>query len=353
MRPLPGPYSVEVDTVSRGEWYDIIQGFEDGNVYQTWSYEEMRAGRTECSHLLLRRSGRIVAAAQVRIVRLPVLGYGAAYVRWGPLWRGRDEPMETGIFSQALRAMRNEYAVRRRLVLRVYPVLFRENGEDFMAAFESEGYRLRTDLGANRTLLVDLRPPLDEIRKGLDRKWRNQLKRAEGNDLEIVEGQGDDIWTVFTGVYREMMARKNFYDPVDPEHFRAIQRALPDPLKMNVMICLSKGQVAAGVICSALGDTGIYLFGASNRLGMESKASYLLQWQALRWMKAKGLGVYDLHGINPEGNPGTYHFKSGLAGKNGRDVRFLGRFDASGSPLSRFSVQLGESVRSKLQSLRG
>ena len=36
------------------------------------------------------------------------------------------------------------------------------------------------------------------------------------------------------------------------------------------------------------------------------------------WIKEKGLRYYDLNGINPETNPGTYHFKRGLAGKKGR-----------------------------------
>jgi lipid II:glycine glycyltransferase (peptidoglycan interpeptide bridge formation enzyme) len=221
-----------------------------------------------------------------------------------------------------------------------------------MATFDSEGYRLREDLDAGRrTLLVDLRPSLQEIRSGLDRKWRNQLTRAEKNNLEVIEGNGDSAWTMFTNVYREMLERKRFVD-VDIDEFWAIQSSLPEAFKMKVMICKAEGKVGAGVVCSALGNTGIYMFGATNRLGMETKASYLLQWHVIKWLKEAGIHIYNLHGINPEKNPGTYHFKSGLCGKNGTDVSFIGRFDASQNQLSRLTVHLGESVRTALLQMK-
>jgi lipid II:glycine glycyltransferase (peptidoglycan interpeptide bridge formation enzyme) len=35
----------------------------------------------------------------------------------------------------------------------------------------------------------------------------------------------------------------------------------------------------------SIGDTGVYLFGATNDEGMKNKGSYLLQWKAIQWMK--------------------------------------------------------------------
>jgi lipid II:glycine glycyltransferase (peptidoglycan interpeptide bridge formation enzyme) len=60
---------------------------------------------------------------------------------------------------------------------------------------------------------------------------------------------------------------------------------------------------------------------------MANKGSYLLQWKAIEWMKNNGCRRYNLNGINPIVNPGSYHFKAGLSGKNGKDVYYLGRFD--------------------------
>ena len=63
-----------------------------------------------------------------------------------------------------------------------------------------------------------------------------------------------------------------------------------------------------------MGDTAIYLLGATNERARELKAAYFLQWQAMLWLKDRGARWYDLGGIDPEANPGGYHFKSGFGG---------------------------------------
>ena len=38
--------------------------------------------------------------------------------------------------------------------------------------------------------VLDLTPPLEELRGRLDKKWRNQLTRSEKNNLTVVSGHG-------------------------------------------------------------------------------------------------------------------------------------------------------------------
>src|SRR5438128_2526417 len=105
--PLASGYAVEVDAIQREQWYSVISNFEDCNIYQTWSYESARAKSNEISHLLLRKNETVVAAAQAKILRVPLLGFGVAYVRWGPLWKLRGELSQLDVLRQVLRAMRN------------------------------------------------------------------------------------------------------------------------------------------------------------------------------------------------------------------------------------------------------
>ena len=69
------------------------------------------------------------------------------------------------------------------------------------------------------------------------------------------------------------------------------------------------------LVCSLMGDTAIYLLGATSEKAMELKAANFLQWQAMMWLKDRGARWYDLGGIDPVANPGGYHFKSGLGGR--------------------------------------
>lgn len=345
-------FVAETDRISQAEWCRLLGEFDDANIYQSWSYDEVRSGRVNLSHLVLRHEGEIVAAAQARLMRIPVLGAGIAYVRWAPLWRRRGRPVSLEVLRQALRALREEYAVRRGLTLRVYPTVFREDSEPFSALLQEEGFSPAADDRADRTLIMDLRHSLPELRKGLRQHWSRYLKVAEKNNLEVLEGTDDSLFELFIQIYREMVGRKRFLEPNDINEFRSVQKALPEELKMRVSICKADGEVCAGNICSAMGNTGVYLFGATSNNGLKSRGSYLLHWRTIEWLKAGGYEYYDLNGINPETNPGTYKFKSDLCGENGRDVHFLGRFEARGGLLSHSSVVCGDRLRGVYRRVR-
>ena len=113
MRQLRSGYASEVDAVDEQAWYQILEQFEDANIHQSWSYDEVRCGRENISHLLLKKKGDIVAVAQSRIVKLPFIQAGIAYVRWGPLWRRRATEPDVDTFRQAIRALRNEFVCKR------------------------------------------------------------------------------------------------------------------------------------------------------------------------------------------------------------------------------------------------
>jgi len=348
---LPG-YTPEVDTVSEHAWHQILEQFEDANVYQTWSYDEVRCGRENISHLVLKKDGDIVAVAQARILKLPFLKVGIAYVRWGPLWRRRKGDSNPETFHQAIRALRNEYACRRGLVLRLYPALFRDDSSCFASILNEEGFAsLGTEL-PDRTLLLDLTRPLEDLRTGLRPHWRRALKTAEKSGLEIIEGSDEELFGRFVRMYREMIGRKRFAEPNDINEFRLIQNRLPAKFKMRILLCMTGGDLCAGLVCSAIGNTAFYLFGATSTVGLKSRGSYLLHWKLIGWLKQNGVAIYDLHGINPELNPGTYRFKADLCGNNARDVFFLGRFDSYSNVPSYAWVFCGDRLRTIYRTLR-
>lgn len=165
-----------------------------------------------------------------------------------------------------------------------------------------------------RTFLLDISPSIDELRGQLDKKWRNQLSRAERNNLRVVSGTGDDEFRRFCMIYREMKERKGFETTVDIDNFAKIQASLEESQKLWTFICEDMCGPIAGVVVSVMGDSAIYLLGATGDSGLNSKGAYILQWTLIQWLKRKHVKSYDLGGIDPERNPGVYHFKKGLGG---------------------------------------
>ena len=84
---------------------------------------------------------------------------------------------------------------------------------------------------------------------------------------------------------------------------------------MIIIIREYEGKVLTATIGALIGNTGIYLLGATENEGMKMKGAYLLRWCLREIMKESGCKCYDLGGIDPDDNPGVYYFELGLSGK--------------------------------------
>ena len=346
MKTLASGYVVQIDRIRSADWSEIIRRFDDATIYQTWSYGSVRWGQGHLSHVVLKRDGEVVGAAQARIIKVPILGAGIAYIPFGPLWRLSGRQKDFATFQQVVRALYTEYVLRQGLLLRVLPNKIDDEDLDMIyRILQEEGLFLQQSIPFYRTFLIDLSLSIDQLRKSLDQKWRNCLNRAEKNKLTIIEGTDNNLYERFSNIYKEMHERKKFIEFVDINKMRAVQKDLEDHFKMTIILCESGVEPASALVCAAIGDTGIYLLGATNDTGRRLHASYLVQWRVIEWLKARGCRWYDLGGIDPEQNPGTYHFKAGLSGRLGKEVRFLGQFDGCQSFLSSFITKVGTQLR--------
>jgi len=344
-------YQVEVDSVTESDWCGLLDRFEDANIYQTWAYGSVRWGTKSLSHLVLKRDGEVLGMAQLRIVRPRNFRLGIAYLRWGPLCHLRTQELDPTIVHAMATALREAYVEKRGLYLEILPNAFSDSrrAEIFRSAFSRFDQRSGISAKKYRTFVLDLSPSLDELRKKLDKKWRNQLNAAERNDLRIIEGGSIGEYDIFCKLYAQMRERKRFETTVSTEEFRRIQEHLPANQRMRILICEHKEQPVAGLVCSAIGDSAIYLLGATNENGMKLKAAYLLQWAMIRSLKDRRIHYYDLGGIDPIANPGVHHFKSGV---NGADVSHISPLIACDNRFSAAFVKAGQVVRGGLRRLQ-
>ncbi len=336
---------VEIDRVTKAQWSVLLNQFEDANIYQTWSYGAVHWGERSLSHLLLKQDGEVIGMAQLRIVGVPMFRCGIAYLRWGPLWLARGREADLSIVNRLALVLREEYVQRRGLLLRVLPNAFvgSQRGQALQAAFSEFKTVPAGRANVERTFLLDLSPSLATLRKRFDQKWRNQLNRAEREGLTVESGEGQEGYEVFSDIYKDMWEQKRFNTSVDVWEFARICQDLPEGLRVKILTCRHQGVPVSSIVCSAMGNTGIYLLGATNEIGRKIKAAYLLQWTMIKWLKEKGFQYYDLGGIDPERNPGVFHFKSGLSGQ---DVTYATPLEACGNPLSSGIMSLLDRVRS-------
>lgn len=345
-------YQAEVDKVTAPEWSGLLERFADANLYQTWSYGTVRWGEGSLSHLVLKQQGEVVAMAQLRIIRPRFAIGGIAYLRWGPLCQIKGQDLNPEIARAMAAALHEEYVRKRRLFLRILPNAFggSERANVFLAAFPQYTHARPNPADADRTIVLDITPPLEVIRKKLDQKWRNQLNRAEKNNLTIIEGSGIAEYRRFLELYDKMWSRKRFDTTVDVHEFARICEDLPAGLKFKMLICEHEGKAVSGMVCSVMGHTGIYLLGATHDEGLNTKAAYLVHWTMIKQLKEQGIRYYDLGGIDPEKNPGVYHFKRGFSGE---DVTRIAPLESCEDIFSSVGMKAADLLKGGLRGMAG
>jgi len=346
-------YTAEIDNIQQPEWCELLDQFEDATFYQTWGYGALHHGSKQLTHFVVKRGNQLVGAAQGRIVRIPGLRIGIAHFPWGPMWRVRGTQIDTSSLRHTLRLLFSHYAVQRGLLVRIRPceIDSEHNEEVIFPLFEAEGFS-HSAKPHYQTIRLSLAPPSTQLRNSMNSSWRRHLRAAEKKDLTIVQGNSDELFEKFNELYDEMYARKKIvgYDPAIKK-YREMQATTPDHLKFTIMVCEFENEPIAANVISAMGDTGMYFFGATSERAIKEnlRGAYLLHWQTIEWLKNQGYSWYDLRGYDPTSYPGVSRFKAGLGG----DIVSFAEFTGCTNPVSLAAVKFGEGSVRKLRAALG
>jgi len=113
-------------------------------------------------------------------------------------------------------------------LLRIASNIIENENQEIQNIIANEGFNFDLSRTPYRTLLLDLTPSLEDLRKNLNQKWRNQLNREEKNELKVIEGNSNELYNKFLQLQKEMQARKGYKPDVDYEEFGKIQQDLPE-----------------------------------------------------------------------------------------------------------------------------
>jgi lipid II:glycine glycyltransferase (peptidoglycan interpeptide bridge formation enzyme) len=334
--------TTKIQQIERNEWQRLAPTFMDYNYCQFWDYGVACARRVGAysEHVAIYEGDDLIGLADVRIKEIPLFRTGIAYINSGPLVR-RNNQFDAERLRRVLSVLVEQYVDRKKLALRIQPfpsssILLNHQEQIFWDV----GLIAPNRLHYNRTIVIDISPPLEMIRKQFDQKWRNQLNTAEKRNLIIKTGTDDSFFSIFCRLYEELINRKRFDIHLDANFYYQVQHLLSEDERFLVTVIYKDELPISGHISSILGDTCVYVLGASNDMGLKNKASYLAQWSVIQKAKEKGCRFYDLCGIDPEKNPGVYHFKKGMGGV---DVT-IPVFEKYPNLWSRSIVHFGEQV---------
>lgn len=186
-----------------------------------------------------------------------------------------------------------------------------------------------------RTIVVDLKDSEEEILGRMTQKTRYNIRLAEKKGVAI--RAWDDIKS-----FHQMMLLTGGRDGFRVHSFEYYRRAyelLPPKQMGELLVAEYQGKPLAALFVARNGNRAYYLYGASTDEERNRMPTYLLQWEAIKWAKARGCEEYDLWGVPDEDEPtleanfetrhdglwGVYRFKRGFGGELKRAVQAMDR----------------------------
>jgi len=167
------------------------------------------------------------------------------------------------------------------------------------------------------TVLLDLAPSEDELLAAMKPKTRYNIRLASKKGVSVRPADIADIETLYM-MYAETSRRDGFIiRPLAYYHdawSSFVEAGLAQPFIAEV-----EGEPVAGLVLFRFGSRAWYMYGMSRDAHRDKMPNHLLQWEAIRWMKAHGCSVYDWWGAPDElseSDPmwGVYRFKEGFGG---------------------------------------
>jgi lipid II:glycine glycyltransferase (peptidoglycan interpeptide bridge formation enzyme) len=270
--------------------------------------------------------------AQILLRRAGRLPWTVGYAPRGPLAATLDEGA-IAAFGAAARSRAAELGLA---YLRIEPELEDEPG--LRAVLAAGGWHpVRAPFQPAATRLIDLTRPEEALRADLRGKWRQYVNKASRAGIRVEAGGRDDL-PDFYRLYGET-ARRAAFDVRREESYRAVWEAFAPTGQARLLFARgADGEPLAVLLLVACGRRLTELHGGMSLAGAESRANYLLKWEAIRRAREEGFAEYDLWGLS---HPGIAHFKAGFGG---REVRYVGAWDLVLDPLGRAAIEVGRRV---------
>ncbi len=340
-------FNVRFDNITREEWEHHGSKFADYSVYQTWAYQQVRAGmdQQEVSRILIQdEQDEPLLMAQVRIKRIGLLGLRIGYVQWGPLVRGYDGDLRCS--AEIVDVFRDEYLGKKVDVLRIVPHVWQgELGNEFAGMLSRCAFKHINSIPPYRTLVLDVGDSEDDIKSRLRKSYRRDLRYGLKAGVVTDTAADDDAFKTLEILYRDARKRKGF-DGVDLEQFTRAQPQLSLNEKMVLTVAYLHDEPIAVHLASNLGDTSVVLIVACDEKALSCFGSYVLWYQGAVSAHNCGQRWCDLGGVDPKRNPNVYQFKLRMKPK---DVSHLGTFEACCNLRARISWFLPARIHELMQ----
>ena len=277
---------------------NLLQSWEYGNAKQTVEGWKVRRG-------VIKHNGSVIGIFQALEKSWGPIG--VVRINRGPLLINGSDDFNTKY--NIYKALRKTWMWWKGRILLIAPDLI-EVPEN-ISVLSLTHFRKR-QVEPWRSSFIDLSLSEVNLRKNLNGKWRNQLKKAEQCGVDLKFENSDESFYWMLDHYKKLMKDKSFKGPT-VELYKELYRLKKKDF--YVFRTWSDGLATAGILIVQHGKACTYQLGWNSPGGRRVYANNLLIWNAIIEMKQRGCAWFDLGGIDEKNTSGIAKFKRGLGGK--------------------------------------
>jgi lipid II:glycine glycyltransferase (peptidoglycan interpeptide bridge formation enzyme) len=327
--PRPDPAALEADPSA---WDGFVASTALAPYLQATPWAEVKARNGWRARRVVVGGPAGTVGCQLLAHRIGPLPWSVGYAPRGPVAAGLDEEAVhrwTGALRRAAVEARLSHVV-------IDPEI--EAGGPELDWFRTAGWRSCPSPQPARSRWIDLAKPEEALWGDLRGKWRQYVQKARRAGIVVIEA-GADRLDDFYAIYVDTARRAGFTYRTAAT-YRAVHHAYAARGRARLLLAQdASGEAQAALMLVGWGRRIVEPYGGMTRAGAESRANYLLKWEAIRSSRDAGYAVYDLWGLS---HAGIEHFKAGFGG---REVDYIGGLELQVRPLVRRAVQAAQAVR--------
>ncbi|MEW6400330.1 MAG: peptidoglycan bridge formation glycyltransferase FemA/FemB family protein [Chloroflexota bacterium] len=324
--------------VSLADWNQFLQNHPNAHLLQTGEWGELKSAFGWDAVRVV--NGEV--GAQILFRRLP-LGFTVGYLPKGPVCSEQLSVIshQSSVVSEQFWSEVHSVCKQHRAIfLKIEPNVWEDSPLSILhlSSFilhPSSFILSKHNIQPPRTIIINVEESEEQILARMKQKTRYNIRLAEKKGVTV--RAWDDL-----AAFHKMMLLTGERDGFGVHSLEYYQRAynLLHPKDMcEILLAEFEGKPLAALMVARSGDQAYYLYGASTDEERNRMPTYLLQWEAVRWAKARGCDEYDLWGVpdadeatleanfekRRDGLWGVYRFKRGFGGELKRAAQALDR----------------------------
>jgi lipid II:glycine glycyltransferase (peptidoglycan interpeptide bridge formation enzyme) len=301
-----------VTAVDPAAWDAFVEGSDPGSYLQMSGWAAVKAVNGWSAHRVTGDAATPIGA-QILVRRPRPMPWGFAYAPRGPV-AGGWTPEAVAAFTAAIREGLPATAGRVSH-LRIDPEIEADGpldpGGALRRALGGAGWRRAAPIQPNATRIIDLRADEDALWGELRKKWRQYVNKARTGGITVVDADGSRLGE-FYRIYRETADRAGFLIRAESAYRDVWDAYAPSGHARLLFAQAPDGEPQATLFLVRSGPRVVEPYGGMTAAGAESRANYLLKWEAIRSSREAGATSYDLWGL---ATGGIAHFKTGFGGR--------------------------------------